>query len=751
MKAFRLFSITFFAFFLFAASHATENQWPVTLTGADGSVIKVYEPQPESFQGNILKCRSAVSVLQEGKTDPVFGTFWAVATVETDKTNRTIDIQSVRVPNIKFPGEEDREMNASLKTTLESQLPDAVGDIPLDKILSSLEMNQDQKKLSKDLNTKAPKIIYATRPSILVQIDGEPRMQTNKDWHLDVIQNTPFTIVKNNDGKYYLYGGRHWYVASSPTGSYQYIENEPKNLQQVETDVNNARNANAGYMDSTEATRDNVVSDIIVSTEPAELLQSDGKAQLSAIDGTNLSYLSNSDNDIFLDKDNDLYYVLISGRWYKSNSLNGQWEYLASNDLPSDFSRIPEGSPKDNVLASVAGTEAAREAVMDAQIPQTARVDRKSATTNIRYNGTPQFKSIPGTELEYAINTPSSVMLYRGVYYAVDNGVWFQSNSPEGPWVVAEDRPDEVDRIPPSSPMYNTKYVYIYDVTPDYIYMGYTPGYLNTYIYGPTVVYGTGYYYDPWYDGYYYPRPWTWGFNMGYNPWCGWSIGYNYSYGWFNWGMSYGYPYPYWGGGWWGPAIYRPPYSWNHYSRYGYYSNNYYRNNNIYVNNYNVNIYRNRTGIVSRNPLINNSTFINRGGRTNPNGGRVINDRNYNQAGRPVYNNNLVNGRINQPGTAGQTRLTRPSNNVFSDRDGNVYQRNQNQWQQRQSNQWSPVQRNNNTIQNLNRQQQMRNRGEVRSQNFERVRNSPAVNVPSRPSGGGSSGRPSSGSFHRRG
>src|SRR5258708_34950538 len=121
MKNFRIFFLMYAQFFVVNSSHAGQIQVPLTLTAADGSVIKVYEPQPESFQGNILKCRSAVSVLQEGKTDPVFGTFWAVATVETDKTNRTIDIQSVRVPNIKFPGEEDREMNTSLKTTLESQ------------------------------------------------------------------------------------------------------------------------------------------------------------------------------------------------------------------------------------------------------------------------------------------------------------------------------------------------------------------------------------------------------------------------------------------------------------------------------------------------------------------------------------------------------------------------------------------------------------------------------------------------------
>ena len=750
MKILHIFSLMFGTFFMFNTSSAAQDQWPITLTASDGTVIKVYEPQPESFEGNILKYRSALSVLQDGKTDPIFGTFWSIATVETDKDNRRVNIQSVKVPNIKFPGEQDKDMISNLKTTLETQLPDAANDISLDQILASLDLNQDQKKLSKDLNTSAPKIYYASQPSILVLIDGTPKLAANKDWNMDVVTNSPFTIVKNNDGRFYLYGGKHWYVASAATGPYSHIDNTPQNLQQVETAVNNARDNNAGYTDSTEATRDNVVSDIVVSTTPAELIQSEGQPQFANIDGTSLSYVSNSQNDIFQHKTSGDYYVLISGRWYKSPSLRGsQWQYVSSNALPADFANIPEGSPKDNVLASVAGTDAAREAVMDAQIPQTAKVDRKTATTNVQYNGTPQFKAVPGTDMEYGINTSSSVMLYRGVYYAVDNGVWFQANNPEGPWEVATERPDEVDRIPPSSPLYNTKYVYVYDVTPDYIYMGYTPGYLNTYIYGPTVVYGTGFYYDPWYDGFYYPRPWTWGFNMGYNPWAGWSIGYNYSFGWFNWGMSYGYgwSYPYWGGGWWGPRVYRPPYVWGYNRHYGYYGGNYYRNS-VSRNNsrYNGNIYRNRAGIVTRNTTIinNNTTIINRGGRAN--NGRVSNN-NPNQ--RPGFNNNNnPSGRVPQSQDRLQPNRT---TNVFSDRQGNVYQRNQNQWQQRQSNnQWTPVQRNSNTSQNLDRQQQLRSRGEVRTQNFERVRSNPAPSNSGRsfsrpaPSSGGSA-RPSSG------
>ena len=754
MKVFRMLFLLCSTFFVCGISMAAQDQWPVTLSGSDGTVIKIYEPQPESFQNNILKYRSAISVLEQGKTDPVFGTFWSIATVETDKDSRRINIQSVKVPNIKFPGEQDTDMISDLKSALEAQIPDAVNNISLDQVLSSLELNQDQKKLSKDLNTKAPKIFYASQPSILVMIDGTPKTTTNKDWNLDVVTNTPFTIVKNNDGNFYLYGGKHWYKADAATGPYNYTEKIPQNLKQVETAANNSRDSNAGYVDSSEAARDNVVSDIIVSTTPAELIQSNGQPQFANIDGTSLSYVSNSQNDIFQDKNSGDYYVLISGRWYKSSSLRGSdWNYVASNSLPVDFAKIPEGSPKDNVLASVAGTDAAREAVMDAQIPQTAKVDRKSATTKVQYNGTPEFRTIPGTDMESAVNTSSSVMRYRGIYYAVDNGVWFQSNSPDGPWEVATERPDEVDRIPPSSPLYNTKYVYVYDVTPDYIYMGYTPGYLNAYIYGPTVVYGTGFYYDPWYSGWYYPRPWTWGFGMGYNPWAGWSIGWGYSYGWFNWGWG-GYPYysnwggGYWGGGcgWWGPQIYHPAYIWTPYRTYGYYGGNYYRNRTMYVNNYNTNIYRNRTGIVTRNTTIinNNTTIINRGGRTT--NGRLTN--NVPNRRTDFNNNGTTNGRVGQ---SANNRFqanpnTNRNSNVFSDRDGNVYQRNQSQWQQRQPNQrWAPVQRSDNTISNLDRAQQMRSRGEARSQNFERVRSNPSGGGGfSRPSGGGVS-RPSGG------
>ena len=188
------------------------------------------------------------------------------------------------------------------------------------------------------------------------------------------------------------------------------------------------------------------------------------------------------------------YIVLLSGRWYKSSSLRGPWSYVASDQLPDDFAKIPVSSPKERVLSSVAGTEQAQDAIMDAQIPQTAKVDRKTATAKVSYNGEPKFVAVEGTSLQYAVNTESTVLLSGKTYYCVENGIWFESITPKGPWSVSVTRPAEVEKIPATVPVYNVKYVYIYETTPQYVYVGYTPGYMGCYVYGGTVIYGTGYY-----------------------------------------------------------------------------------------------------------------------------------------------------------------------------------------------------------------------------------------------------------------
>ena len=139
----------------------------------------------------------------------------------------------------------------------------------------------------------------------------------------------------------------------------------------------------------------------------------------------------------------------------------------------------------------------------------------------------------------------------------------------------------------------------------------------------------------------------------------------------------------------------------------------------MYINNhYHSNIYRGRGGIVTRD----NHNFGARGSVGRPisvNGGRPGGGFN-NGGARPT---SVQGGRPGgRPGGG---------NNVFSDRSGNVYQRNQsnNQWQQRSNNSWRPVTNNPSVQQNLNRQQQMRDRGQTRTQNFNQARSGAAAVV----------------------
>lgn len=128
------------------------------------------------------------------------------------------------------------------------------------------------------------------------------------------------------------------------------------------------------------------------------------------------------------------------------------------------------------------------------------------------------------------MNSDQQVLLSVGRYFACVDAVWYVADKPKGPWSVAIERPAGVDQIPPESPVYNVKYVYIYDVQPGVVYVRYLPGYTGTYIYHSTIVYGTGYYYHPWYH-HYYPRRSTWNFAVRYSPWGGWSFGIGYSTG----------------------------------------------------------------------------------------------------------------------------------------------------------------------------------------------------------------------------
>jgi hypothetical protein len=333
------------------------------------------------------------------------------------------------------------------------------------------------------------------------------------------------------------------------------------------------------------------------------------------------------------------------------------------------------------------------------------------------------FEPIEGTEMAYAVNTEYQVLEIDGRYYVCYEAVWYESDSPDGPFTVSVKVPDDVKEIPAENPNYNVRYVYVYDSTPDVVYVGYTPGYAWSFVYGPTIVYGTGWWYRPWVSPYYYyPRPVTWGFHVTYNPWYGWNFGFGFSYGRFHFGFRTAPSY--WDRrGWWGPAGYRHGYYHGYHRGYasgyrrgyraGYYAGQ--RQANVY--NRPQNTARNVDRATARSQLANRQGVASAAG-TLPS-----------------------RGANSQPSQRGQVSRDR-QNNVYADRDGNVYRRSQDGgWEQRDRSGWSSSGRTRDVnrqpssreLSNLNRDYQARQRGTQRTQDYSRSRSSGATRRSSGP------------------
>jgi hypothetical protein len=552
-------------------SQQDSSGWPLVFTSGEDHV-QVFKPQPESFDGTSFTARAAVALQRPGDKNPVFGAIWGNGTLAVDRSSRMGTLTTFKVTDARFPGITDAGETARIKDLLSEGISAHAAPISIDWLVAALE---EEKQSTASYDNAPPTIIYKDKPSILLYIDGDPIYQpvkldqANGDPvyaqnapQLERVVNSPFLLVRPSGGDNWLYGSGTWYSARNIQGPWTYQQKAPTYLEALAKQVDTTK---------AEPRTDGIIPEVVVTTKPAVLVDVNGTPQLQPYDSSSLMYVTNTDKDLFLYIPTQDYYLLASGRWYATKDLhNGPWRYVAPDDLPSDFAKVPEGSPKDGILAHVAGTPAAREAVRDASIPQTAEVSRSTATVNVTYDGAPKFEQIAGTRVYSSPNASTTVLLINGVYHVCDNAVWYEGSSPDGPWTVSTSVPAEVNDIPPSDPAYRVRYVYIYDYTPDVVFTGYTPGYLGCYVQGGTVIYGTGYYYDPWRGSYWYPRPYTWGFNMYYNPWYGWSFGASWGYRWFypEWNY-YGYYRPYsWG--WWGPYAYCPPaVHWHHNGFYG--------------------------------------------------------------------------------------------------------------------------------------------------------------------------------------
>ena len=277
----------------------------------------------------------------KNKNVPAFGAVWFTANVITDLDKRTYDLENVKVTKVKFgetSSEEEKEFDSMIGTTL----PQSNLHGSLDNLLATLANTEKEKQIAESLQTTPPKIIFLKYPAQLVLLDGDPKLQPIENSKLMRVVNTPMLMVFDPDSKkYYLSSGIAWYSTNDIKKDWQINYNPP-------TEITNMLTLNGKQVQNTIS--EEKMPKIIVATEPTELIVSDGEPQYSPIQDTNLLYMSNSNNDVFMDIESQMYYVLLSGRWYTSKSLDGEWSYVPGDKLPPDFAKILRNHQKVTYL-----------------------------------------------------------------------------------------------------------------------------------------------------------------------------------------------------------------------------------------------------------------------------------------------------------------------------------------------------------------------------------------------------------------
>src|SRR6266403_4709 len=380
-------------------SAGDELTWPREFQ-EDGAKVDIYEPQIEKWEGVDFETRSAVAITAAGSNAPVYGVFWMKAQANVDKAARVVTLSNIEVTKAAFPS--DPDLQDQYLALIRKHVPVVTRTVALDHLEANYAISEAVKKAETvAVRNDVPKIIYSSKPALLVLVDGPPVFRTVPGFGVERVINTSALIVKNGY-RYYLNAYNNWYESVEVEGRWSLSLAPPAVLNELKQTV--ATNSSVDLMASSASAITNA-PDVFVSTVPAELIQTEGPANLVPIEGTELLQVQNSDNALFLYDPNQRYYVLASGRWFDASSLEGPWAFVPYPELPKDFAKIPPTHPKANVLVSIPGTPEANEAVIANSIPQTATVQRNEAHLAVTYDGTPQFKPIVGTPLLYAINT----------------------------------------------------------------------------------------------------------------------------------------------------------------------------------------------------------------------------------------------------------------------------------------------------------------------------------------------------------
>jgi hypothetical protein len=503
------------------AAQLVDGGWPRTYSTRSGGTIRIYQPQVASWDKQTqIVGYAAVSYSTASEQKPALGTVRIESNTQVAVAERLVSFSQFKVVDTTFPTLK-KETLREVATEIQQAIPPEERVIALDRVLASIDKSQIIPKNIEGVKADPPAIFFSQTPAVLVNIDGDPIWSPIPQNDLRFAVNTNWDLFEHGPTKtYYLRHEKAWLTAARVEGPWVATSTLPPSFSKLPSD-DNWKEVRAAV-----PARGGAAVTVFVSTKPAEMILLKGTPAYTPVTGTKLVWVSNTDSDLFRMGTTGNVYYLVAGRWFTSQTFSGPWTF-ATTTLPEDFRRISLEHPRSRVLASVPGTEQAAEAVLLAQVPQTARVNKKQVKApDVTYQGEPQFQKIETTSLERAVNTDKDIIKVGDLYYMCFQGVWFMGRSPRGPWEATGSVPGTIYEIPISSPSHSVTYVTVEDDNDEWVVFAAAAAYTGLMVAWGCAVWGSGWYYPPYvgYGGFYpayYPFYPTYGYSARYNPWTG--------------------------------------------------------------------------------------------------------------------------------------------------------------------------------------------------------------------------------------
>jgi hypothetical protein len=503
-----------------------DGGWPRAYETPTGGRILVYQPQVASWE-NEKRMTAYAAVAYEAKdaSKPALGTVEIEADTKVALSERLVRFTPLQITEANFPTL-GKDQLRDVVTEIDRSITDDQRVIGLDRVLASVERSQILPKNVQGVKSDPPPIFISQTPALLVNLDGSVIWSPIRENDLQFAVNTNWDLFRHEATKsLYLRNEKTWLKAIDISGPWTPAGALPASFAKLPDD-DNWKDVKAALPGQKVAA--NAVPKVIFSTMPAELILLTGRPVYEPVAGTRLTWVSNTESDVFRLGGTGPVYYLVAGRWFTAPGFEGPWTFATPN-LPPDFQKIPLEHPRSRVLAAVPGTQQAAEAVLLAQVPQTARVRKKELKApEVEYQGEPKFEPIESTTVEQAVNTDKQIIKVGDLYYMCFQGVWFVSTAATGPWEVTSSVPKAIYEIPASSSAHNVTYVTVVedDSDDEWVTFATVAAYTGMMVTWGCAVWGTGWYYPPYwgwgpYYPYYYPRYPTYGYGAWYNPWTG--------------------------------------------------------------------------------------------------------------------------------------------------------------------------------------------------------------------------------------